>query len=101
MALQLKIDLSTLGVLNVTDDNDDTVMLIPLGQITMIGQVNETTYSSDMTARTGITAVSITYNTDSNFDLNYVIDIRDVIDPVYATTQELIDDINAAIAAMS
>lgn len=100
MALQLKIDLSTLGVLNVTDDNDDTVMLIPLGQITMIGQVNQDTYSSDMTARTGIEAVSITYNTDSNSDLNYVIDIRDVIDPVYADTQALVDAINAAIAAM-
>lgn len=100
MAIELKIDLSTTGVLNVTDAADQSVMVIPLGQITQMGQVNQTTYESDMTYRPGIEAVNITYNTDSNFDLNYVIDIRDVIDPVYASTQDLVDDINAAIAAM-
>ena len=100
MAIELKIDLSTTGVLNVTDAANQSVMVIPLGQITQMGQVNQATYESDMTYRPGIEAVNITYNTDSNFDLNYVIDIRDVIDPVYASTQDLVDDINAAIAAM-
>lgn len=100
MALSLKVDLSTTGVLNVTDDADESVMVIPLGQVVSVGQANQDTFTSDATFRTGIEVVSITYNTGSEFPSTYTIDIRSVIDPVYATTQDLVDAINAAIAAM-
>lgn len=98
--MDLKIDLSTTGVLNVTDTDDVTVFSLGLSQLVSMGQFNNDTFTSPATKRTGANQVNITYNTDEGNERNYVIDIRDVTDPVYATTQELVDDINAAIAAM-
>lgn len=102
--MDLKIDFSTTGVMNVTDTNDITVFSLSLSQYVTSAPANQTTFTSPATVRTGYQIVNITYNTQEGNERNYVIDIRDVKDggglQEYATTQELIDAIEAAVAAL-
>ena len=98
--MDLKIDFSTTGVMNVTDTNDITVFSLSLSQYVTSAPANQTTFTSPATVRTGYQIVNITYNTQEGNERNYVIDIRDVTSPTYATTQDLIDDIETAVAAL-
>lgn len=98
--MDLKIVFTPTGNMNVTDTNNLTVFSLSLSQYVSCGQANQTTFTSPATIRTGYEIVNITYNTQEGNERNYVIDIRDVTSPTYATTQDLIDDIETAVAAL-
>lgn len=96
--MTLRLDFSVTGVLNVTDTNDETVRSIVLQNVQDLGQQNDDTFTNEFTPREGTHTVTINEVVD-NTASPYVIDIRDVEGEPYSTTQELIDEINAAIAA--
>ena len=95
----IRIDLTTTGILNITDTNDISLKVITLQSIVEMGQLSGT-FVSDCTPRDNYSIVSISYTDDDDDVKEYGIDIQDVESTPYATTQDLIDAINTAIAAL-
>lgn len=98
MALELELDFSTTGVLNVLDADGNTVNAIHLGQVTRGGQNNGDLLITNSVFLTRSDTHEVTI--DSSDGKQYKLDIRDIATPTYATTQDLVDAIVTAIGAM-
>lgn len=98
MALELELDFSTTGVLNVLDADGNTVNAIHLGQVTRGGQNNGDLLITNSVFLTRSDTHEVTI--DSSDGKQYKLDIRDIATPTYATTQDLVDAIVTAIGSM-
>jgi hypothetical protein len=97
MAQQVTLDFSELGLLNIRASVGGlSTDVIHLRNISSMGPMN-VTFTSPATSRPDATQVHIAIQgRPGGKDL----DIQDITSPVYADTQELIDDITANIALM-
>ena len=94
--MAITLDFATTGVLNIEDaTSGDTIKAIHLRLVTTVGQENAT-FSSDATIRDDSSIVSIGILGVEKYN----IDIRDIDTTPYATTQDLVDAILAAIEGM-
>jgi hypothetical protein len=91
--MTIRLDFTTPGVLNVTDTDDLTLRAIVLGNVSSLGQMNND-FVGDMALREGAQVVVINENIGEDTS-SYSIDIRDVEGEPYASTQELLDEIQS------